>query len=145
MRAFVLGPAALCLAGALMPARAVEPLAPVEITEWEVPYGGSRPRDPYVQDADTVWFVGQRGDYLARFDVGAAAFEKEDKRTVQAQQRRVSELEAKLKKKDTVIAEIMEDLIAEKKGRGAPSLYRNTDTSGARSKRNRWERQSSCL
>jgi transposase-like protein len=53
------------------------------------------------------------------FENGAAAFEKEDKRTVQAQQRRVSELEAKLKKKDTVIAEIMEDLIAEKKGRGA--------------------------
>ncbi len=53
------------------------------------------------------------------FENGAAAFEKTDKRTVQAEQRRVSELEAKLKKKDTVIAEIMEDLIAEKKGRGA--------------------------
>ncbi len=53
------------------------------------------------------------------FENGATAFEKTDKRTVQAQQRRVSELEAKLKKKDTVIAEIMEDLIAEKKGRGA--------------------------
>jgi len=53
------------------------------------------------------------------FENGAAVFEKADKRTVQAQQRRVSELEAKLKKKDTVIAEIMADLIAEKKGRGA--------------------------
>ena len=53
------------------------------------------------------------------FENGAAAFEKADKRTAQAQQRRLSELEAKLKKKDTVIAEIMEDLIAEKKGRGA--------------------------
>ena len=53
------------------------------------------------------------------FENGAAAFEKTDKRTVKAEQRRVSELEAKLKKKDTVIAEIMEDLIAEKKGRGA--------------------------
>jgi transposase-like protein len=53
------------------------------------------------------------------FENGAAAFERTDKRTVQAQQRRQAELEAKLKKKDSVIAQIMEDLIAEKKGRGA--------------------------
>ena len=53
------------------------------------------------------------------FENGAAAFEKTDKRTVQAEQRRVAELQAQLKKKDSVIAEIMEDLIAEKKGRGA--------------------------
>ena len=53
------------------------------------------------------------------FENGAAAFEKQDKRTAQAQQRRYAELEAKLKKKDTVIAEIMEDLIAEKKTWGA--------------------------
>ena len=52
------------------------------------------------------------------FENGAAAFEKTDKRTVQAGQRRYAELEAKLKRKDAVIAEIMEDLIAEKKGRG---------------------------
>ena len=49
------------------------------------------------------------------FENGAAAFERTDKRTVQAQQRRQAELEAKLKKKDSVIAQIMEDLIAEKK------------------------------
>jgi transposase-like protein len=53
------------------------------------------------------------------FENGAAAFEKTDKRTAQAEQRRVAELQAKLKKKDSVIAEIMEDLIAEKKGPGA--------------------------
>ena len=53
------------------------------------------------------------------FENGAAAFEKKDKRAVKAEQRRFAELEAKLKKKDTVIAEIMEELIAEKKGRGA--------------------------
>jgi len=52
------------------------------------------------------------------FENGAAAFEKSDKRAAQAQQRRLSELEAKLKKKDTVIAEIMEDLITEKKRHG---------------------------
>ncbi|MGB5741076.1 MAG: transposase [Sedimenticolaceae bacterium] len=49
------------------------------------------------------------------FENGAAAFERTDKRTVQAEQRRHAELEAKLKKKDSVIAEIMEDPIAEKK------------------------------
>jgi transposase-like protein len=52
------------------------------------------------------------------FENGAAAFEKTDKRMVKAQERRFSELEAKLTKKDAVIAEIMEDLITEKKGRG---------------------------
>ena len=41
-----------------------------------------------------------------------------DKRTEQAAQRRYAELEAKLAKKDTVIAQIMEDLIAEKNGGG---------------------------
>ena len=52
------------------------------------------------------------------FENGAAAFERTDKRTVQAEQRRYAELQAKLKRKDAVIAEIMEDLIAEKKARG---------------------------
>ena len=41
------------------------------------------------------------------FENGAAAFEKTDRRTAQAQQRRTAELEARLKKKDSVIAEIM--------------------------------------
>lgn len=53
------------------------------------------------------------------FENGAAAFEKEDRGRVKAEQRRFAELEAKLKKKDMVIAEIMEDLIAEKKDLGA--------------------------
>ena len=41
------------------------------------------------------------------FENGAAAFEKTDRRTAQAQQRRTAELEARLKKKDSGIAEIM--------------------------------------
>lgn len=53
------------------------------------------------------------------FENGAAAFARTDKRAAQAEQRRQAELEAKLQKKDAVIAEIMEDLIAEKKERGA--------------------------
>ena len=41
------------------------------------------------------------------FENGAAAFEKTGRRTAQAQQRRTAELEARLKKKDSVISEIM--------------------------------------
>ena len=52
------------------------------------------------------------------FENGAAAFEKTDRRMAEAQQRRTAELEARLKKKDNVIAEIMEDLINEKKRPG---------------------------
>ena len=51
---------------------------PVEITEWTVPWEGSRPRDPFVASTGAVWFVGQKGDYLARFDPGAASFTKVD-------------------------------------------------------------------
>lgn len=47
-------------------------------------------------------------------ETGAALFDKADRRTVKGEQRSVSELEAKLKKMDTVVAEIMEDLVAEK-------------------------------
>jgi len=53
------------------------------------------------------------------FENGAAAFERTSKRTEQAAERRQIELEDKLKKKDSVIAEIMEELIAEKKRHGA--------------------------
>ena len=52
------------------------------------------------------------------FENGTAAFEKTDRRTAQAQQRRTAELEVRLKKKDNVIAEIMEDLINKKKRPG---------------------------
>jgi virginiamycin B lyase len=50
----------------------------VEIREWEVPYDDTRPRDPYAESANLIWFVGQSGDYLARFDVSTEAFHKVD-------------------------------------------------------------------
>ena len=40
-------------------------LNPIEITEWPVPWEQTRPRDPYVDQHNQVWFVGQRGDYVA--------------------------------------------------------------------------------
>ncbi|MFQ5348790.1 MAG: hypothetical protein ACE5ED_13295, partial [Rhodothalassiaceae bacterium] len=46
----------------LIPAHAAESLAPVEITEWSVPYPDSRPRDPFAVSAQEVWFAGQRAE-----------------------------------------------------------------------------------
>lgn len=40
----------------------------VKITEWQVPWPDSRPRDPYFESAEKVWFVGQLGDYLGYFN-----------------------------------------------------------------------------
>ncbi len=40
---------------------------PVEIKEWDSVYGG-RSRDPFAESADSVWFVGQGGNYLARLN-----------------------------------------------------------------------------
>ncbi len=40
----------------------------VTITEWLVPWQGSRPRDPYAESETKVWFVGQRDGYLAYFN-----------------------------------------------------------------------------
>jgi virginiamycin B lyase len=49
----------------------------VEIQEWEVPYGGG-PRDPYVENSNSIWFVGQGGHYLGHFDLQSQEFSKVD-------------------------------------------------------------------
>lgn len=38
---------------------------PLDVREWLVPWEGSVPRDPYVDDKGRVWFCGQRGNYIA--------------------------------------------------------------------------------
>ena len=43
-------------------------LNPVDITEWKVPWEQTRPRDPYVDQQNRVWFVGQTGNYIAVLD-----------------------------------------------------------------------------
>ncbi|MGH7663269.1 MAG: virginiamycin B lyase family protein [Gemmatimonadaceae bacterium] len=48
----------------------------IAITEWEVPYENSRPRDPYVDGQGRVWFVGQRSDYVAYYDQKSGDFER---------------------------------------------------------------------
>jgi virginiamycin B lyase len=50
----------------------------VEIEEWDVPWEGSRPRDPYVAPDGRVWFVGQTADYAARLDPADGSFERFD-------------------------------------------------------------------
>lgn len=64
----------------LMPgtASAAENDAPVEITEWDVPWENSRPRDPWVGGENTIWFVGQRSHYVARLDPESGEFRRYD-------------------------------------------------------------------
>lgn len=68
-----LGIVALVLA-APEPARADS----VEISEWLVPWEKSRPRDPDVGSDGRVWFVGQRGDYVANLRPETGDFARYD-------------------------------------------------------------------
>jgi virginiamycin B lyase len=50
--------------------------AQVPIKEWPVPYADSRPRDPYADGKDRVWFVGQTGNYVAYLEPGSGNFKR---------------------------------------------------------------------
>ena len=52
--------------------------APVQLREWPVPWKGTRPRDPAVDAQGHVWFVGQNGNYLGRFDPATEKFDRFD-------------------------------------------------------------------
>ncbi|MDR4493087.1 MAG: hypothetical protein R3B74_01450 [Nitrospirales bacterium] len=49
-------------------------LNPVDIKEWQVPWDQTRPRDPYVDQQQRVWFVGQGGDYIGLLDPEVGQF-----------------------------------------------------------------------
>ena len=51
-------------------------LAPVQITEWTVPWEKTRPRDPYVDKQGRVWFVGQGGNYVAYLNPADGQFKR---------------------------------------------------------------------
>ena len=51
---------------------------PVDIREWKIPYEGSRPRDPFAENASSVWFVGQRTGYLAHLNAATGEIMKVD-------------------------------------------------------------------
>ena len=69
---------AVMVAGLCLLPGAVQAESPdgVEITEWEVPWEDTRPRDPWVSGPDRVWFVGQRDDYVGRFDPQSGEFRR---------------------------------------------------------------------
>jgi virginiamycin B lyase len=50
----------------------------VKLDEWEVPWDRSRPRDPFAHSEDAVWFVGQRGNYVAMLNPQDGTFKKYD-------------------------------------------------------------------
>lgn len=47
----------------------------VELQEWKVDWGG-RPQDPFVDASGNVWFCGQAGNYIARFEPSTGTFKK---------------------------------------------------------------------
>ena len=69
-----LGAPALVGAQAAPAAAATDPA----LTEWEVPYPGSRPRDPAVAPDGRVWFCGQAGAYIAVLDPETGDFPRYD-------------------------------------------------------------------
>jgi virginiamycin B lyase len=65
---------AFCLPLAL-PAQATRaPLS--EPKTWATPWDKTRPRDPFVDHAGQVWFVGQVGNYVARLDPKTGEFKR---------------------------------------------------------------------
>ncbi len=50
--------------------------APLQVTEWTVPWEKTRPRDPYLDAQGRVWFVGQAGNYIAYLDPKAGTFKR---------------------------------------------------------------------
>src|SRR5690554_2894918 len=48
----------------------------LEIREWLVPWANTRPRDPDKAPDGSVWFVGQIGNYVARFDPDSGAMKR---------------------------------------------------------------------
>lgn len=51
------------------------PTVTVDVKEWPVPFKG-HPRDPFPDAAGRIWFVGQEGHYLGRFDPKTGKFDK---------------------------------------------------------------------
>jgi virginiamycin B lyase len=75
----------LTAAGPLLAAGLVNAQAPgnpadnrVDIREWLVPWGDSRPRDPYVTEDGRVWFVGQKAHYVANLNPETGEFNRYD-------------------------------------------------------------------
>ncbi|GAB3028592.1 Vgb family protein [Bowmanella dokdonensis] len=69
----------ICLSCLLLLPPTLAASTPVaKIQEWQVPWPDSRPRDPYVAGPDRIWFVGQKGDYVASFKPSDEDFKRYD-------------------------------------------------------------------
>src|SRR6478736_6360602 len=75
MRSFILATVVLPLAGVAIPAQGPA-RAPLQVTEWRVPWEKSRPRDPYLDAQGRVWFVGQEGNYVAYLAPSTGSFRR---------------------------------------------------------------------
>lgn len=63
----------------LLPAGLAWPDGPtLQISEVLVPWKNTRPRDPDVAPDGSVWFVGQTGNYIARYDTASGKFSRFD-------------------------------------------------------------------
>lgn len=72
----------LIILATLLPAVGISAAGPSlpqpAIEEWSVPWEHTRPRDPYVGPDGEVWFVGQRGHYVAALDPQSGEFRRID-------------------------------------------------------------------
>ena len=75
MRNLLLATVSLFLVGSGLPAQGPTK-APLQVTEWKVPWANSRPRDPFVDAQGKVWFVGQAGNYVAYLDPARGTFKR---------------------------------------------------------------------
>lgn len=76
--AIAAGPAATTIeAGRPASPLAVTAADTVPISEYQVPWENTRPRDPYVDPkTGDVWFVGQQGNYIARLNPQSGEFKR---------------------------------------------------------------------
>ena len=75
MRSMLLAVLVLPVATSPVPAQGPAK-APLQLTEWTVPWEKTRPRDPYLDAQGRVWFVGQEGNYVAYLDPAAGTFKR---------------------------------------------------------------------
>ena len=75
MRPLLLATVSLSVVSALLPAQGPA-RAPLQVTEWKVPWEKTRPRDPYVDAQGRVWFVGQEGNYIAYLNPSNGTFKR---------------------------------------------------------------------
>lgn len=68
----------LCVSAIFGGTVSAEPSAQVTLTEWDVPWKQTRPRDPWPLNEQVIWFVGQTDDYAATFDPTNETFKRYD-------------------------------------------------------------------